>query len=98
MPTATGHRKLLEQLQADGITYMFGNPGSSEEGLLAEVARFPPSSTCSGFRKRRWCCSPTAMRWRRRSRPSCRSTPASASATRWAVSIMCFASSARRWS
>ena len=41
MPTATGHRKLLEQLQADGITHMFGNPGSSEEGLLAEVARFP---------------------------------------------------------
>jgi benzoylformate decarboxylase len=36
-----GHRKLLEQLQADGISYMFGNPGSSEEGLLDEVARFP---------------------------------------------------------
>jgi benzoylformate decarboxylase len=36
-----GHRKLLEQLQADGITIMFGNPGSSEEGLLDEVARFP---------------------------------------------------------
>ena len=34
MPTATGHRKLLEQLEADGITTMFGNPGSSEEGLL----------------------------------------------------------------
>ena len=41
MPTANGHRKLLEQLQVDGITYMFGNPGSSEEGLLDEVARFP---------------------------------------------------------
>ena len=41
MPTATGHRKLLEQLRADGITYMFGNPGSSEEGLLDEVSRFP---------------------------------------------------------
>lgn len=38
---ATGHRKLLEQLQADGITHIFGNPGSSEEGLLDEIARFP---------------------------------------------------------
>jgi thiamine pyrophosphate-dependent acetolactate synthase large subunit-like protein len=41
MATATGHRKLLEQLQVDGMTTMFGNPGSSEEGLLAEVSRFP---------------------------------------------------------
>lgn len=41
MPTATGHRKLLEQLEADGITTMFGNPGSSEEGLLDEIGRFP---------------------------------------------------------
>ena len=38
---ATGHRKLLEQLQADGITHIFGNPGSSEEGLLDEISRFP---------------------------------------------------------
>ncbi len=38
---ATGHRKLLEQLRADDITVMFGNPGSSEEGLLDEIARFP---------------------------------------------------------
>jgi thiamine pyrophosphate-dependent acetolactate synthase large subunit-like protein len=35
-----GHRKLLEQLRADGITYIFGNPGSSEEGLLDELSRF----------------------------------------------------------
>jgi thiamine pyrophosphate-dependent acetolactate synthase large subunit-like protein len=39
--TTNGHRKLLEQLRADGIVYMFGNPGSSEEGLLDEIARFP---------------------------------------------------------
>jgi thiamine pyrophosphate-dependent acetolactate synthase large subunit-like protein len=39
MATTTGHRKLLEQLQADGMTTMFGNPGSSEEGLLAEISR-----------------------------------------------------------
>jgi len=37
---ATGHRKLLEQLQADGVQYIFGNPGSSEEALLDEISRF----------------------------------------------------------
>ena len=36
---ASGHRKLLDQLAADGITRIFGNPGSSEEGLLAELSR-----------------------------------------------------------
>jgi benzoylformate decarboxylase len=39
--TINGHQKLLAQLRADGITYMFGNPGSSEEGLLDEISRFP---------------------------------------------------------
>ncbi|MCW2650973.1 MAG: benzoylformate decarboxylase [Mycobacterium sp.] len=37
---ATGHRKLLEQLRADGITRIFGNPGSTEEGLLDEIDKF----------------------------------------------------------
>jgi benzoylformate decarboxylase len=37
---ATGHRRLLEQLRADGVRHVFGNPGSSEEGLLDEIARF----------------------------------------------------------
>jgi benzoylformate decarboxylase len=37
----TGHQKLLEQLRADGIRYIFGNPGSSEEGLIDTLSRFP---------------------------------------------------------
>ena len=41
MTGKTGHRKLLEQLEADGVRYLFGNPGSSEEGLLDEISRFP---------------------------------------------------------
>jgi thiamine pyrophosphate-dependent acetolactate synthase large subunit-like protein len=41
MTTIRGHRKLLEQLRADGIRHIFGNPGSSEEGLLDEISRFP---------------------------------------------------------
>lgn len=40
MASLNGHRKLLEQLRADGVRYMFGNPGSSEEGLVDEVSRF----------------------------------------------------------
>ncbi|GFJ94009.1 thiamine pyrophosphate-binding protein [Phytohabitans rumicis] len=38
---ATGHRRLLEQLRADGVRYLFGNPGSTEEGLLDELTRYP---------------------------------------------------------
>ncbi len=41
MTQKTGHEKLLEQLRADGVRYMFGNPGSSEEGLIDTLARFP---------------------------------------------------------
>jgi thiamine pyrophosphate-dependent acetolactate synthase large subunit-like protein len=41
MAKTTGHQKLLEQLRADGIRHIFGNPGSSEEGLLDAVSRFP---------------------------------------------------------
>jgi thiamine pyrophosphate-dependent acetolactate synthase large subunit-like protein len=41
MTRKTGHEKLLEQLKADGIRYMFGNPGSSEEGLIDALSRFP---------------------------------------------------------
>jgi benzoylformate decarboxylase len=41
MNQKTGHEKLLEQLKADGIRYIFGNPGSSEEGLIDTLSRFP---------------------------------------------------------
>ncbi|HYQ90834.1 MAG TPA: thiamine pyrophosphate-binding protein, partial [Candidatus Competibacteraceae bacterium] len=41
MTQTTGHEKILEQLRADGIHYLFGNPGSSEEGFLDAVSRFP---------------------------------------------------------
>jgi benzoylformate decarboxylase len=41
MADQDGHRKLLEQLRADGVTLLFGNPGSSEEGFLDAISRFP---------------------------------------------------------
>ncbi|MCX5892938.1 MAG: thiamine pyrophosphate-binding protein, partial [Deltaproteobacteria bacterium] len=41
MTRKVGHEKVLEQLRADGIRYLFGNPGSSEEGFLDALSRFP---------------------------------------------------------
>lgn len=32
---------MLEQLQADGVRYMFGNPGTVEQGFLDELRHFP---------------------------------------------------------
>lgn len=36
-----GHHKLLEQMRADGVSLVFGNPGTSEEGLLDALQGFP---------------------------------------------------------
>ncbi len=37
----TGYRAVLEQLVADGVTHVFGNPGTVEQGLLDEFGDFP---------------------------------------------------------
>ena len=37
----TGRFKILEQFLADGIHYMFGNPGTSEEGFLDALWDYP---------------------------------------------------------
>ncbi|MFG1918888.1 thiamine pyrophosphate-binding protein [Micromonospora sp. NPDC048898] len=34
----TGKAALVEQFAADGLTYMFGNPGTVEQGLIDEIA------------------------------------------------------------
>jgi len=52
----TGHRRLLEQLHADGVTHLFGNPGSSEEGLLDEIARFPEIEYVMGLQEAAVVC------------------------------------------
>ena len=41
MANQTGCCAILEQLQADGIRYMFGNPGTVEEGFLDALQRYP---------------------------------------------------------
>lgn len=37
----TGNHAVLEQLVADGATYLFGNPGTTEEGLLDALREVP---------------------------------------------------------
>jgi benzoylformate decarboxylase len=53
----TGHRRLLEQLRADGVRYLFGNPGSSEEGLLDEITRFPDIEYVMGLQEAAVVCT-----------------------------------------
>jgi thiamine pyrophosphate-dependent acetolactate synthase large subunit-like protein len=54
--SVTGHRRLLEQLRADGVRYLFGNPGSSEEGLLDELSRFPDVEYVMGLQEAALVC------------------------------------------
>src|SRR4051812_34451227 len=56
MTQTTGHRKLLEQLKADDVRVMFGNPGTSEEGLLDELSRFPDISYVMGLQEAALVC------------------------------------------
>jgi benzoylformate decarboxylase len=53
----TGHRRLLEQLRADGVRHLFGNPGSSEEGLLDEITRFPDIEYVMGLQEAAVVCT-----------------------------------------
>ena len=55
--SVTGHRRLLQQLQADGVRYLFGNPGSSEEGLLDELTRFPEIDYVMGLQEAAVVCT-----------------------------------------
>lgn len=41
MASRTGRIALIEQLLADGIPYMFGNPGTVEEGFLDTLGQYP---------------------------------------------------------
>jgi benzoylformate decarboxylase len=41
MATKTGHSAIIEQFLADGITHMFGNPGTVEQGFLDALGAYP---------------------------------------------------------
>jgi benzoylformate decarboxylase len=40
-PAKTGRHAILEQFRADGLKYMFGNPGTVEQGFLDALWDFP---------------------------------------------------------
>jgi benzoylformate decarboxylase len=40
-PVKTGRHAILEQLRADGLTHIFGNPGTVEQGFLDALWDFP---------------------------------------------------------
>ncbi|MGH9265194.1 MAG: thiamine pyrophosphate-binding protein [Acidimicrobiales bacterium] len=41
MTAKTGRYAIIEQLLADGVTYMFGNPGTVEQGFLDSLSDYP---------------------------------------------------------
>ena len=41
MAGRTGNEKVIEQFLADGFTYMFGNPGTVEQGFLDALREYP---------------------------------------------------------
>ena len=41
MTRMTGAQAFLEMLRADGVEYIFGNPGTSESAIMALLPRFP---------------------------------------------------------
>ena len=82
MPSKTGRFAIIEQLLADGITHMFGNPGTVEQGFLDALEEYPAMQYITTLQET------IAVGDRRRLRPrdaaadaSCSSTAASGSAT-----------------
>ncbi|MDA0768652.1 MAG: thiamine pyrophosphate-binding protein [Chloroflexi bacterium] len=41
MPRMTGKKALMEMLRAEGVEYIFGNPGTSEGPILDELENYP---------------------------------------------------------
>ena len=41
MPTMTGKRAMIEQLMADGVRRIFGNPGTTEQGFMDALRDYP---------------------------------------------------------
>ena len=98
MPRLTGRYAMIDQLLAEGVKHVFGNPGTTEQAFMDALQEYPQLAVHPrpprGRRHRR----------RRRLRPglaagprSCSCTSCPASATRWACSTTPTAR-ARRWS
>ena len=41
MPQMTGKQALMEMLRAEGVRYIFGNPGTSESAIMSSLSAYP---------------------------------------------------------
>ena len=41
MARMTGNRAFMEMLRAEGVRYIFGNPGTSESAIMASLPAYP---------------------------------------------------------
>lgn len=51
MATRTGRFAILEQLSADGVRYIFGNPGTVEQGFLDALEDHPSLTYIMGLQE-----------------------------------------------
>lgn len=51
MPGKPGRYAMIEQFLADGITYMFGNPGTVEQGFLDALEQYPDFKYIMGLQE-----------------------------------------------
>ncbi|MDZ4766482.1 MAG: thiamine pyrophosphate-binding protein [Chloroflexota bacterium] len=51
MPVRSGRFAIFEQFLADGITHMFGNPGTVEQGFLDSLEQFPDFKYIMGLQE-----------------------------------------------
>ena len=87
----TGKEAMIEQFLADGITHMFGNPGTVEQGFLDALESFPDfhyiltlqetvaAGVADGFARATGCGSTWSTSWINSRRGSRRTASATAS-------------------
>ena len=51
MPARSGRFAIIEQFLADGITHMFGNPGTVEQGFLDSLEQYPDFKYIMGLQE-----------------------------------------------
>jgi benzoylformate decarboxylase len=51
MPVRSGRFAIIEQFLADGMNYMFGNPGTVEQGFLDSLEQFPDFKYIMGLQE-----------------------------------------------
>ena len=53
-PTLTGRSAFLELLQDEGVTHLFGNPGTTELPIMDALVEHPQMRYVLGLQESRW--------------------------------------------